>query len=74
MLLIRARSRYEEAVQCYERAQVICPTSGPTYAGLGYASQCLGDDGRAIDCYHKVGPESCAMLFGGESQNRGLFH
>jgi len=54
--------RYEEALQCYERAQMVCPASGPTYAGLGYASQCLGDYSRAIDCYHKVSWHSFLTL------------
>ena len=44
--------RPEEAVQCYEQAQSLCPDSAAPHAGLGFVLQCAGDPARAIECYH----------------------
>lgn len=61
------QGRLEEAVSAFEEATVLDPLeSSSTYAALGFAHECLGNDGEASAAYEKsvaVDPDNFYALY-----------
>jgi tetratricopeptide (TPR) repeat protein len=53
-------SRYEEALESYDRALQLDPICDSAFAGRGMVFQTLGRWNEAIECYHEV---PCPRVF-----------
>ncbi|XP_046543202.1 cell division cycle protein 16 homolog [Haliotis rubra] len=50
----RKRKKYEDALEYHKQAEMICPQNPSTYSAIGYVYSLMGDNMKAVDCFHRA--------------------